>query len=250
MTPIPLVEAFYSLQGEGAHVGAPSVFVRLGGCNLRCKGFGVEAIVQGRKIVGCDSAYAVHPLYAQEWRKLKSAQELLDLIYALTPPTPHLPHIVLTGGEPTLHFQNPLLLSALETLLEQGYFISVESNGSVSFEFCPPLRALHFTLSVKLAFSLESAHKRLNYAALHAILEHARAIFKFVVRPKALDQDLAQIDSILETLACPPPPIYLMPLGTHSIEEHAKILAPVCLQRGYHLSDRLHIRLWGDTRGR
>ncbi|WP_120945344.1 MULTISPECIES: 7-carboxy-7-deazaguanine synthase QueE [Helicobacter] len=247
---LPLVEAFYSLQGEGAHVGTPSIFVRLGGCNLRCRGFGVVSFKQGRKIVGCDSAYAVHPMYARQWRALQTSQALLDTIDALTPPTPNLPHIVLTGGEPTLHFNNPLLLDALEKLLARGYFISVESNGSVDFEFYPCLQALHFSLSVKLSFSLESASKRLNYPILRAILSHARAVFKFVVRPEALDQDLAEIDSILEDLACAPPPIYLMPLGTHGIEMHAKALAPVCLQRGYRLSDRLHIRLWGDVRGR
>ena len=39
-------EIFYSIQGESVHAGLPCVFVRLTGCNLRCR--------------YCDTAYAFH----------------------------------------------------------------------------------------------------------------------------------------------------------------------------------------------
>lgn len=42
-------EAFYSVQGEGAYVGVPSVFLRTFGCNLRCMGFGLPRGTANRK---------------------------------------------------------------------------------------------------------------------------------------------------------------------------------------------------------
>ena len=47
---LPIVETFYSIQGEGKYAGSPSFFIRVGGCNLSCKGFSNH---------GCDSFYAV-----------------------------------------------------------------------------------------------------------------------------------------------------------------------------------------------
>lgn len=35
-TPIPVMEQFYTIQGEGAHAGTPAYFIRLGGCDVGC----------------------------------------------------------------------------------------------------------------------------------------------------------------------------------------------------------------------
>ena len=47
-------ELFYSIQGEGASVGKPAVFLRLSGCNLRCDGFSYKDPVTGEHL-GCDT---------------------------------------------------------------------------------------------------------------------------------------------------------------------------------------------------
>ncbi|WP_163533968.1 7-carboxy-7-deazaguanine synthase QueE [Helicobacter suis] len=243
---LPLVETFYSLQGEGSCVGQPSIFIRLGGCNFKCVGFGVKSMIDSKEVVGCDSAYAVYP--NAKWSYLKSSQELLARLEPLIYPST-LPHIVLTGGEPSLHFNNPILLEALQVLHTRGHSIWVESNGSVCFEFKAPLHALHFTLSPKLAF----AQTFKDYSKpLQNILNHAKqVVFKFVVKPP-FEVCIAQIKALLKPLHFKKPPlIYLMPLGVQAQEilEGLKNLAPLCLQHGYLLSQRLHILLWGNKPG-
>ncbi|WP_104749977.1 7-carboxy-7-deazaguanine synthase QueE [Helicobacter cynogastricus] len=240
---LPLVESFYSLQGEGSCVGQPSIFIRLGGCNFKCAGFGVQSYIEGKKVLGCDSAYAIYP--NAQWQYLNSAQELLDRLPPFNSDRP--PLIVLTGGEPCLHFKNPILLEALEILLKRGHAIWVESNGSVLFEFKPPLDTLRFTLSPKLSFSQE----QIPLKPLQNILDHAlEVVFKFVLH---CPTDVDEVQALLARLHFKAPPlVYLMPLATdkHTLQEGLNSLSSVCLAHGYSLGQRLHIQLWGNTPGR
>jgi organic radical activating enzyme len=92
-------EIFYSLQGEGARVGIPSVFVRFSGCNLAC-GF-------------CDTNH-------QRATEM-SVEEIVNEVNAY--PTRN---VVLTGGEPTLQ----LSVELLSALKSAGKFIQIETNGT------------------------------------------------------------------------------------------------------------------------
>lgn len=97
-----LSEIFYSLQGEGFLQGMPVVFIRLGGCNLRCS--------------FCDTAYAFEP------RQEASESEILKRIgrYPCR-------RVCITGGEPFLQEIGPL--AAL--LKSKGYWITAETNGTL-----------------------------------------------------------------------------------------------------------------------
>ncbi|WP_104753517.1 7-carboxy-7-deazaguanine synthase QueE [Helicobacter salomonis] len=243
MKTLPLVEVFYSLQGEGSCVGQPSVFIRLGGCNFKCVGFGVQSRIEGKEVLGCDSAYAVRP--NAQWQYLNNPQELLAKLPPFNPD--RLPLIVLTGGEPSLHFKNPILLEALEVLGERGHEIWVESNGSMFFDFNPPLDSLHFTLSPKLSFSGETTPLK----PLQNIIDHAlEVVFKFVLH---CPTDIDEAQALLKNLCFKTPPlVYLMPLATdmQTLQEGLENLASVCLEHGYSLGQRLHIQLWGNEAGR
>lgn len=120
------------------------------------------------------------------------------------------------------------------------------------FEFSPILKELHFTLSVKLSFSLEQESKRINLKALQNILNHAKSVhFKFVLESQNAAQSIAEIQSLLKQLSLKNNEIFLMPLGTtnNELDKNLKTLAPLAIEHGFRLSDRLHIRLWDNKKG-
>jgi organic radical activating enzyme len=59
-----------TIQGEGKRMGNISYFIRFGGCNFNCKGFGCEYTdPKGNNKVGCDSWYAVDQSFKKNWTK-------------------------------------------------------------------------------------------------------------------------------------------------------------------------------------
>ncbi|WP_139532349.1 7-carboxy-7-deazaguanine synthase QueE [Helicobacter pylori] len=248
---LPVVESFFSLQGEGKRIGKPSLFLRLGGCNLSCKGFNCKTILNDEILTGCDSLYAVHPKFKETWDYYNDPKPLIERLENLAPNYKHF-DFILTGGEPSLYFNNPILISVLEHFYRKKIPLCVESNGSIFFEFSPILKELHFTLSVKLSFSLEKESKRINLKALQNILNNAKsAHFKFVLESKNAIQSIVEIQNLLKRLSLKNNEIFLMPLGTTNkeLDKNLKTLAPLALEHGFNLSDRLHIRLWDNQKG-
>ena len=101
--PLLVNEIFYSIQGESIHSGCPCIFVRLTGCNLRC--------------TYCDTRYAY-----EEGEKMEISQ-ILRSVDAY-----QCPLVEITGGEPLLQNETPLLVSKF---LEKGYTVMMETNGSL-----------------------------------------------------------------------------------------------------------------------
>jgi len=98
---IPLVEIFYSLQGEGLRSGQATVFIRTAGCNCDCW--------------FCDTDFRV--------RLTLSVEEITEEVRRIGNDCQW---ICLTGGEPTILDLSPLC----DRLHEQGYLIQMETNGS------------------------------------------------------------------------------------------------------------------------
>ncbi len=104
MPTLKINEIFHSIQGESSYAGAPTVFIRTSGCHLRCN--------------YCDTTYAY-----QEGQQLELAQ-ILETVKKFGSP-----YICVTGGEPLLQKQ---VLSLMTTLCDEGFFVSLETSGSLS----------------------------------------------------------------------------------------------------------------------
>jgi 7-carboxy-7-deazaguanine synthase len=96
-------EIFASIQGESTYAGMPSVFIRLTGCNLRCK--------------YCDTTYAY-----EEGREM-SCREIVDTVR-----NSGIKLVEITGGEPLLQSETGALISML---IGENFTVLIETNGSV-----------------------------------------------------------------------------------------------------------------------
>lgn len=255
-------EIFASLQGEGPSAGRPCAFVRLSRCNLACQ--------------WCDTAYT--------WRfegdnrphrdgldferganqVTLSEEDVAARIKALGQD-----RLVITGGEPLLQGAAlARLIQLLKAIPREGgglganqdvhaqgprlrgdsLAVEIETNGTVApHPALDPLVA-QYNVSPKLSHSGNPAELALVPARLAAWARDPRAFFKFVV---AKSDDLAEVKRVQSDHAIPADRLFLMGEGTDSSTLHrrAKWLADVCLAHGWRFTDRLHIHLYGDTRG-
>src|SRR5574337_71232 len=103
-------EIFYSIQGESTYTGRPCVFVRLTGCNLRCR--------------WCDTTYAY------DGGEQRSIEQVLKQVRTYTCPL-----VEITGGEPLLQED---VYPLIDNLLLEGYEVLIETGGSLSVERLDP----------------------------------------------------------------------------------------------------------------
>ena len=120
-------EAFYTLQGEGAQSGRASVFCRFSGCNLWS---GREKDRSTAVCRFCDTDFVGTD--GVNGGRFSNAAALAEHIASLWPAIPHgkppRPYVVMTGGEPLLQVDTPLI----EALHARGFEIAVETNGTLA----------------------------------------------------------------------------------------------------------------------
>lgn len=236
-------EIFHSLQGEGVAIGRPSVFVRLSNCNLHCHWCDTPYTwdFEGTAHAHRDDRPGAPAKYSRDANRLTwPVERVAERVRAHD-----CPNLVFTGGEPLL--QQPALAALCDTL-GPGYHVEIESNGTVPLVAAFDRHVDQLNLSPKLAHSRNTDSERLKPAVLAGYARDPRAWFKFVV---AAPGDVAEVDALAQAHGIPPGRVLLMPEGVTSpvVRDRMAWLAPLCLARGYRLSDRLHIHLYGDTRG-
>lgn len=111
-------EVYASVQGEGPRTGQTTVFVRFGGCNLRCPGW------------PCDTQHAIDPKYRKQWTKYEP-YELVDHVKQVAEEA-GAKLITLTGGEPFLQ-KNEELEALCHALTGQGYALEAFTNGTIEY---------------------------------------------------------------------------------------------------------------------
>jgi 7-carboxy-7-deazaguanine synthase len=115
-------EIFYTLQGEGALTGRPSVFCRFAGCNLWS---GREEDRAAAACSFCDTDFV--GMDGTEGGRYETAGALADTIAGLWPAGQRERFVVCTGGEPLLQLDAALI----DALHERGFEIAVETNGTI-----------------------------------------------------------------------------------------------------------------------
>lgn len=150
-------EIFHSIQGESSFAGWPCTFIRLSGCNLRCR--------------YCDTQYAY------EEGETLGISEVINRIESYSCNL-----VEVTGGEPLLQDGAPQLVGELVRL---GFHVLVETNGSMDISVLDP-RSIAI-MDVKCPSSGQSQHNDLeNFARLRPADE-----VKFVIADR-VDYEFAK----------------------------------------------------------
>ncbi|HTM95772.1 MAG TPA: 7-carboxy-7-deazaguanine synthase QueE [Croceibacterium sp.] len=230
-------EIFASLQGEGPSQGKPCAFVRLSRCNLACQ--------------WCDTAYTWRfdgdnrphrsgVTYERQANQVTLGEEdAAAHIAALA-----MPRLVITGGEPLL--QGAALARMLDMLPPMA--IEIETNGTADPPAALDIQIDQYTVSPKLAHSGNPAELALIPRMLDRWATDPRAVFKFVI---AEPGDIDEVLALARRHGILPQRIWLMAEGTDAATLAAREhwLAQLCLDHRLTLSKRLHIQLYGDSRG-
>lgn len=222
-------EIFHSIQGEGVFAGKPAVFLRLAMCNLSC--------------VWCDTRYT------WDWEQHDQRKEVLAM--SVDEAEEEIRrfdclNLVVTGGEPLV--QQKGLVPLLERLKGDGFWIDVETNGTI----VPGKRLLelvdHWSVSPKLENSGNPASARENPRVLRLFCGLPSAHFKFVM---ANADDVAELHGLLEKYEIVPDKVVVMPQARdrRTLLVRSRWLADICKSEGFIFSTRLHILLWGNRRG-
>lgn len=205
-------EIFYSIQGESTLAGRPCVFVRLTGCQMRCR--------------WCDTEYA---FYEGGWRSLA---EVLETVAGYGCPL-----VEVTGGEPLLQ---PGCRPLLAALADAGYEVMLETGGGLDIAGIDP--RVRRIVDVKCPGSGESENNRWENLALLTDRDEV----KFVVadrRDYEFTRDVITRHQLAERCPLLVSPVHgelaAAELAAWILEDHL----PVRLQL------QLHKALWGDRRG-
>lgn len=171
-----VVEIFTSIDGEGKRAGLPTTFVRLYGCNLHCS--------------FCDTRYGCE---GNDYRTM-SVDEIVDWCDSA-----NVHSVTLTGGEPLIQ---PGIASLVGKLLLKGYWVNVETNGTVDVDAFRHsitvgreygLSRLFFTVDYKCPGS--GMHEKMNIGMYRFL--GSEDVVKFVVGSKDdLDFMLNVLDEI------------------------------------------------------
>ncbi len=228
-----------TIQGEGALIGQPTVFVRTGGCDYRC--------------TWCDTLHAVDSAYRQDWKPM-SAEAIWAQVEDLSGGKPLI--VSLSGGNPAIQ-----PLGSLITLGKaKGYRFALETQGSIAQDWFADLDVL--TLSPKPPSSRMATDWKKFDACVDAAGQGPAISMKIVIFD---DTDYAFAREAAAKY--PSLPLYLQP-GNHTpsagdnrqggavdsdgiMVRMRWLVDKVSADRWFNATvlPQLHVMIWGNLRG-
>jgi 7-carboxy-7-deazaguanine synthase len=207
-----ITEIFYSLQGESATIGYPTVFIRLTGCPLRC-GY-------------CDTTYAFQ---GGEWMTLETILEQVGRYRTQ--------YVTVTGGEP---LAQKTCIDLLQRLCDRGYRVSLETSGALDVSGVDA-RVVK-VVDLKTPGSGEAG--RNLYANLDHLLPHDQV--KFVICDRAdFEWAVQQLAEHRLTERCEV--LFSPAFGTQDATALAEWV--LAAQLPVRMQVQLHKYLWGEAPG-
>lgn len=206
-----ICEIYHSIQGEGLDIGAPTVFVRTSGCPLKCK--------------WCDTLFAF-----TEGDEM-SVDDILKKVQSFD-----VPHVCLTGGEPLIQKE---VYKLIQRLLDSGYFVSIETGGSIPIEEMPCADNLRIVLDIKCPSS--EMHEKMEFSNIELLGPFDE--LKFVIANRK-DYDYAK-----EIIAKHKPvsSIIMQPVWGNDMKNLAEWVIEDKLNA--RVLPQLHKIIWGEQRG-
>lgn len=208
-------EIFFSIQGEGIHIGLPTVFLRLFACDLRCS--------------WCDTMYAVE---GRDFREMETA-EVLEKILGFD-----CRRVCVTGGEPLIQAEAVREIAAF--LLERDFEIVLETSGHKK----PPAIFSHPNSVVSMDCKCPGSgmENRMDFSLFEALEEKDQ--LKFVIADL---EDYEYARKILASSDVKASVIFQPVYGSR-----ADWIAERILQDGMtdaRILPQFHKTLWGEKRG-
>ncbi len=234
MKPLRIAEIFGpTIQGEGALIGQPTVFVRAGGCDYRCS--------------WCDSMHAVDSAYRDTWAAMQTA-EVWAQVRDLSGGRPLT--VSISGGNPAIQDFGPLIAMGRA----EGYGFALETQGSVARDWFADLTLL--VLSPKPPSSGETPEPGAFEACL-AAAGGARTVLKIVVFDDvdyAWARDWAGRYPDLDLVLQPGNPEVDpdVAVAAQDVADRLLWLVDKVMADGWfrpRLLPQLHVLLWGNKRG-
>ncbi|MFO7618363.1 MAG: radical SAM protein [Thermoplasmata archaeon] len=207
-----ICEIFHSIQGEGVTMGIPTIFVRLTGCNLDCK--------------WCDTKYA------RAEGKEMSLDRVIEEIGKIK-----CSQVCVTGGEPMCQ---PETVKLVDRLLDAGYLVTLETNGSKNLEKLACSESLMISMDIKCPGSGQSEKMDLSNIELLGPTDQ----LKFIISDRT-DYEYAKAILKEHQPACA---IVMTPVWGFEIAELIKWVLKDKLD--VRILPQLHKLVWGDERGR